>query len=119
MSRGTQEQFRQRDLTRAVKAVVAAGVDVLRVEVDKAGRIIVVTGKPDEIGPPKGRAQMNGTSSDEPPTKIRRARLIDRHGKPRFYFRRAGFKKGRLRCPVCRGRRSLWPLTKPQWQSVR
>ena len=55
MSRGPQT-FRQRDLTRAVKAVVAAGVDVLRVEVDKAGRIIVVTGKPDENRTPKGEA---------------------------------------------------------------
>jgi hypothetical protein len=41
MSRGPQT-FRQRDVTRAIKAVVAAGVDVLRVEVDKDGRIIVV-----------------------------------------------------------------------------
>ncbi len=55
MSRGTQ-RFRQRDLTRAVKAVVAAGVDVLRVEVDKAGRIIVVTSKPDENRTPEGEA---------------------------------------------------------------
>jgi hypothetical protein len=42
MSRGPQT-FRQRDVTKAVKAVVAAGVEVVRVEVDKAGKIIVVT----------------------------------------------------------------------------
>ena len=35
--------FRQNDVTRMVKAVVAAGVEVLRVEVDKDGKIIVVT----------------------------------------------------------------------------
>ena len=40
--------FRQRDVTAAVKAVVAAGVEVARVEVDKHGKIVVVTGKPDQ-----------------------------------------------------------------------
>jgi len=39
--------FRQSDVTRAVKAVVAAGVEVARVEVDKDGRIVVVAGKPE------------------------------------------------------------------------
>jgi hypothetical protein len=34
--------FRQQDVTRAVKAVVAAGVAIARVEVDRAGRIVVV-----------------------------------------------------------------------------
>ena len=34
--------FKQRDMTRAVRAVVAAGVKVARVEVDKDGRIVVV-----------------------------------------------------------------------------
>lgn len=33
-------------MTRAVQAVVAAGVSVARVEVDKDGRIIVVAGEP-------------------------------------------------------------------------
>ena len=47
MSRGPRT-FRQRDVTKAVKAVVAAGVHVARVEVDKTGKIIVVTGKPNE-----------------------------------------------------------------------
>ena len=35
--------FRQQDVTRAVKAVVAAGVDIVRVEIDKAGKIIITT----------------------------------------------------------------------------
>ncbi len=49
MSRGPCT-FKQNDVTRAVKAVVAAGVEVARVEVDKDGRIVVVAGKsvPDE-----------------------------------------------------------------------
>ena len=37
--------FKQTDLTKAVKAVVAAGVVVARVEVDRDGRIVVVAGK--------------------------------------------------------------------------
>jgi hypothetical protein len=45
MARG-QCTFRQGDVTRAVKAVVAAGVHVARVEVDRDGRIVVVAGKP-------------------------------------------------------------------------
>jgi hypothetical protein len=34
--------FRQQDVTRAVKAVVAAGVDIARVEIDKAGKITII-----------------------------------------------------------------------------
>lgn len=40
--------FRQRDLTAAVRAVVAAGVEVARVEVGSDGKIVVVAGKPSE-----------------------------------------------------------------------
>jgi hypothetical protein len=45
MPRG-QCTFRQRDVTKAVKAVVAAGVHVVRVEVDRVGRIVIIVGKP-------------------------------------------------------------------------
>jgi hypothetical protein len=38
--------FRQRDLTAAVKAVVAAGLAIARVEVDKTGKIILIPRKP-------------------------------------------------------------------------
>jgi hypothetical protein len=44
MSRGPQT-FRARDVTKAVKAVSAAGMSVAKVEVDKAGKIIVVVGE--------------------------------------------------------------------------
>jgi hypothetical protein len=39
--------FRQADVTKAVKAVVAAGVDIARIEIDAAGKIVIVTGKPE------------------------------------------------------------------------
>jgi ABC-type branched-subunit amino acid transport system substrate-binding protein len=35
--------FRQQDVTRAVKGVAAAGVAIARVEIDKAGKIVIVT----------------------------------------------------------------------------
>jgi hypothetical protein len=35
--------FRQQDVTRAVKAVLAAGVGIARVEVDRAGKITITT----------------------------------------------------------------------------
>jgi len=34
--------FRQQDVTRAVKAVVAAGVGIARVEIDKEGKITII-----------------------------------------------------------------------------
>ena len=37
--------FRQADVTRAVKAVRSAGVDIMRVELTKDGRIVIVTGE--------------------------------------------------------------------------
>jgi hypothetical protein len=40
--------FRQQDVTRAVKGTVAAGVEVARVEIDKSGKIVIVTGTPVE-----------------------------------------------------------------------
>ena len=46
----TPSAFKQRDLTRAVKAVVAAGVDIARVEIDKAGTIRIITVKAEPNG---------------------------------------------------------------------
>ena len=44
--------FKQSDITKAVRAVVAAGIEVARVEVDKAGKIIVVAGEADKTEAP-------------------------------------------------------------------
>jgi hypothetical protein len=38
----------QTDIKRAVKAVLDAGIEVARVEVDKDGRIVIIAGKPGE-----------------------------------------------------------------------
>ena len=35
--------FKQTDVTRAVKAVVAAGVSIVRVEIDRDGKIAIIT----------------------------------------------------------------------------
>ena len=45
--------FRQQDVTRAVRAVAAAGVHIARVEIDKTGKIVIITvdatGRPGEM----------------------------------------------------------------------
>ena len=45
--------FRQQDVTRAIRAAIAAGVDIARIEVDKNGRIVIVTAADSE---PKAEA---------------------------------------------------------------
>ena len=42
MSRGPQS-FKQRDVAAAIKAARAAGLEVQRVEVDRDGKIVIVT----------------------------------------------------------------------------
>jgi hypothetical protein len=45
MSRARQH-FRQTDVTKAIKAAVAAGLPVARVEVSPEGRIVIIAGAP-------------------------------------------------------------------------
>jgi hypothetical protein len=40
--------FKERDVARATRAVMAAGLNVARVEIEKDGRIVVVPGKGNE-----------------------------------------------------------------------
>jgi hypothetical protein len=40
--------FRQADVTKAVKAVRSAGVDIVRVELTKDGKIVIITGSATE-----------------------------------------------------------------------
>jgi hypothetical protein len=35
--------FRQQDVTRAIRAVAAAGVGIARIEIDKDGKITIIT----------------------------------------------------------------------------
>ncbi|MET4847183.1 hypothetical protein [Bradyrhizobium japonicum] len=44
MSRGAQT-FKQGDVTKALKGAVKAGLSVQRVEIDKDGKIILITGE--------------------------------------------------------------------------
>ena len=37
--------FKQQDVTRALRATVAAGIEVQRIEIDRDGKIVLVTGK--------------------------------------------------------------------------
>jgi hypothetical protein len=39
--------FKERDVTRAAKAVLAAGLPIARLEIAKDGAIVVVPGRPD------------------------------------------------------------------------
>jgi hypothetical protein len=38
--------FRQRDVTRAILAVKAAGMEIARIEIDKVGKICIITVDP-------------------------------------------------------------------------
>jgi hypothetical protein len=48
MSRG-QQTFKQSDVIKALKAAVRAGFAVERVEIDKNGKIVVVTARPEDV----------------------------------------------------------------------
>jgi hypothetical protein len=47
MSRG-QQTFKQSDVTKAVRATVKAGIEVARVEIDKDGKIAIVTARSED-----------------------------------------------------------------------
>ena len=89
MSRGVQI-FKQSDVTKACKGAVQAGLDVQRVEIDRAGKIVVFAGKSadpqtDQPVERMGRHQMKMPKYTQA--------FVDRHGNARFYFRKAGSKQ--------------------------
>ncbi len=60
MSRG-QQTFKQGDVTKVLKATVKAGIAVERVEIDKDGKIVVVTVRPEDTanGKKSGKNEWN------------------------------------------------------------
>jgi hypothetical protein len=59
--------FKQQDVTRALKAAAAAGIEVVRYEIDRDGKIVIVTAG--RAGPHVGRDEekswdevLNGTN---------------------------------------------------------
>jgi hypothetical protein len=42
--------FRQADVTRAVRAAIAAGVDIARIEIARDGRIVIIAGNSEPEG---------------------------------------------------------------------
>ena len=46
--------FKQVDVTRALKAAIAAGIEVARVEIGRDGKIVMTTRKATERGPVQG-----------------------------------------------------------------
>jgi hypothetical protein len=48
--------FKERDVTRAAKAIRAAGLDIERVEITKDGAIIIFPGKPEQVAGEGGKA---------------------------------------------------------------
>src|SRR5262245_20005345 len=51
--------FRQQDVTRAVRAMTAAGVHVVRIEIDKSVKIVIITADPTDQ-PGETRRRTNG-----------------------------------------------------------
>ena len=44
-------KFRQQDLTRALKGVIAAGVQIARLEIDPSGKIVILLDSGERIEP--------------------------------------------------------------------
>ncbi len=65
--------FRQQDVTRALRATVAAGIEVQRIEIDKGGKIVVVAEKLPE-SPCDGKDEPNewDDANDTPSIAIRK-----------------------------------------------
>jgi hypothetical protein len=58
--------FRQRDVTRAVRATVAAGVPVARFEIEPTGKIVIVAGEPEVGGISPTSNEWDGVNGSHP-----------------------------------------------------
>jgi hypothetical protein len=58
-------RFRQSDLTRATKALNAAGVEVARIEIEPDGRIVLITARGGRIDADTGIWKNNGPQTPE------------------------------------------------------
>jgi hypothetical protein len=47
-------RFRQHDVTRALRAVAAAGMEAARVEIDQTGKIVIQLGGSERVEPSNG-----------------------------------------------------------------
>jgi hypothetical protein len=65
-------KFKKCDVTRAMKAVRAAGLEIARVEIAEDGAIVVVPGKPDQAVGEGGDEHADGNSKpDETSEELR------------------------------------------------
>ena len=63
--------FKKTDVTRATKAVLAAGIGIARVEISRDGVIVVVPDKPSEIATTAGTNEWDEVLDDHASTTIR------------------------------------------------
>jgi hypothetical protein len=63
-------KFKKCDVTRAMKAVRAAGLEIARVEIAKDGAIVVVPGNPDKLAGEGGGERSDGIEPNETPEEL-------------------------------------------------
>jgi hypothetical protein len=56
--------FRQQDLVRALKGAKAAGIEIARIEIDRSGKIVIVTGEGEP--PDSGRNEWDEINGAHP-----------------------------------------------------
>ncbi|MGH6866299.1 MAG: site-specific integrase [Methyloceanibacter sp.] len=92
--------FKQQDLVRALKGAKAVGIEVARIEINRDGKIIVVTGRP--AGENLSAKRTLGTrcfmKTRKPYPFVHE--FTDRHGRPRVYLRKRGCKRIPLPWPI-------------------